>query len=218
MAILFEWYENPVAPNQSQEETKLHARITLNGKTGTDRLRRKIQERCSLTETDVSAVLDALSHAMGEELAEGRQVHLDGIGYFHPTLTCTEEIKEDTKRKNTKVRLKGIKFRADQELRSEIGNVKLKNIKHNGHSNKLSDEEIDSRLTIYFSQHHMMTRSDFQRVCGMMKSTIMGHIRRLCGEGKLKNIRLQNQLIDVPNVEYYGITEEVTMRKCKNPA
>lgn len=54
MAILFEWYENPVAPNQSQEETKLHARITLNGKTGTDRLRRKIQERCSLTETDVS--------------------------------------------------------------------------------------------------------------------------------------------------------------------
>lgn len=44
MAILFEWYENPVAPNQPQEETKLHARITLNGKTGTDRLRRKIQE------------------------------------------------------------------------------------------------------------------------------------------------------------------------------
>lgn len=42
MAILFEWYENPVAPNQPQEETKLHARITLNGKTGTDRLRRKI--------------------------------------------------------------------------------------------------------------------------------------------------------------------------------
>lgn len=23
MAILFEWYENPVAPNQPQEETKL---------------------------------------------------------------------------------------------------------------------------------------------------------------------------------------------------
>ena len=121
MAILFEWYENPVAPNQSQEETKLHARITLNGKTGTDRLRRKSQERCSLTETDVSAVLDALSHAMGEELAEGRQVHLDGIGYFHPTLTCTEEIKEDTKRKNTKVRLKGIKFRPNTHIGGAIG-------------------------------------------------------------------------------------------------
>ena len=79
MAILFEWYENPVAPNQPQEETKLHARITLNGKTGTDRLRRKIQERCSLTETDVSAVLDALSHAMGEELAEGRYIWMVSV-------------------------------------------------------------------------------------------------------------------------------------------
>ena len=218
MAILFDWYENPKNKERQNEELTLHPRIRLNGSTDTAALRRFIQEYCSLTETDVSAVLDALSHFMGRELGEGRQVHLDGIGYFHPTLTCTEEIKEDTKRKNTKVRLKGIKFRADQELRSEIGNVKLKNIKHNGHSNKLSDEEIDSRLTIYFSQHHMMTRSDFQRVCGMMKSTIMGHIRRLCGEGKLKNIRLQNQLIYAPNVGYYGITEEVTMRKCKNPA
>ena len=218
MAILFDWYENPKNKERQNEELTLHPRIRLNGSTDTAALRRFIQEYCSLTETDVSAVLDALSHFMGRELGEGRQVHLDGIGYFHPTLTCTEEIKEDTKRKNTKVRLKGIKFRADQELRSEIGNVKLKNIKHNGHSNKLSDEEIDSRLTIYFSQHHMMTRSDFQRVCGMMKSTAMGHIRRLRGEGKLKNIGLQNQPIYAPNVGYYGITEEVMMEKCKNPA
>ena len=212
MAILFEWYENPVAPNQPQEETKLHARITLNGKTGTDRLRRKIQERCSLTETDVSAVLDALSHAMGEELAEGRQVHLDGIGYFHPTLVCTEEIKEDTKRKNTKVRLKGIKFRADQELRSEIGNVKLKNIKHNGHSNKLSDEEIDRRLTIYFSQHHMMTRSDFQRVCGMMKSTAMGHIRRMVFETIHNNEMFLKMNIPITNIQCFVYSQACTIK------
>ena len=198
-------------PGGSQPVTRRNKTACTHHTERKNRNRQVATERCSLTETDVSAVLDALSHAMGEELAEGRQVHLDGIGYFHPTLTCTEEIKEDTKRKNTKVRLKGIKFRADQELRSEIGNVKLKNIKHNGHSNKLSDEEIDSRLTIYFSQHHMMTRSDFQRVCGMMKSTAMGHIRRLRGEGKLKNIGLQNQPIYAPNVGYYGITEEVMM-------
>ena len=211
MAILFEWYENPVAPKPATRRNETSCTHHAEWKNRNRPIATQIQERCSLTETDVSAVLDALSHAMGEELAEGRQVHLDGIGYFHPTLTCTEEIKEDTKRKNTKVRLKGIKFRADQDLRSEIGNVKLKNIKHNGHSNKLSDEEIDSRLTIYFSQHHMMTRSDFQRVCGMMKSTAMGHIRRLRGEGKLKNIGLQNQPIYAPNVGYYGITEEVMM-------
>ena len=103
-----------------------NARITYNGKVGTDYVRRKIQERCSLTETDVTAVLDALSHVLGQELGDGRQVHLDGIGYFHPTLKCIEEVTAETKRQNTKVRLKGIKFRADQALKNEVGAVKLK--------------------------------------------------------------------------------------------
>ena len=148
MAIHFEWYENPVPPNRPDEK-KLHARITYNGKVGTDYVRRKIQERCSLTETDVTAVLDALSHVLGQELGDGRQVHLDGIGYFHPTLKCIEEVTAETKRKNTKVRLKGIKFRADQALKNEVGAVKLKNIKHDGHSSKLSDVEIDMRSVLF---------------------------------------------------------------------
>ena len=66
MAILFEWYETPVPNNETDEteKTTIHARITLNGKVGTDEIRRKIQKRSSLTETDVSAVLDALSHVI----------------------------------------------------------------------------------------------------------------------------------------------------------
>lgn len=90
MAILFDWYEDPKPSDKEENEKTLHPRIKLNGSTGTDVLRRRIQQRCSLTETDVSAVLDALSHIMGEELSEGRQVHLDGIGYFYPCLTSTE--------------------------------------------------------------------------------------------------------------------------------
>lgn len=35
MAILFEWYENPV-PNDQTDPKTIHARITLNGKVGTD--------------------------------------------------------------------------------------------------------------------------------------------------------------------------------------
>ena len=110
---------------QTSGKKDTHPRIRLNGSTTTDELRRRIQERSSLTETDVSAVLDALSHVMGEDLAEGRQVHLDGIGYFYPVLTSTEPVTAATKRKTTKIKLKGIKFRADQVLKNEIGAIKL---------------------------------------------------------------------------------------------
>ena len=207
MAIHFEWYETPVAPGE-EDKKKLHARIASNGRVGTDEIRNDIQYRCSLTETDVSAVLNALSHSLGEQLRQGRQVHLDGIGYFYPTLKCTEEVTPDTKRKNTKVQLKGIKFRADKALRNEIGNVELKNNKHVGHSAKLSDVEIDMKLKEYFAGHTMMTRSDFQGVCGLMKSTAKAHLRRLKSEGKIKNIGIPTQPIYVPEPGYYGVSHE----------
>lgn len=204
MAILFDWYELPEPKDKQREEKILHPRIRLNGSTTTDELRRRIQERSSLTETDVSAVLDALSHVMGEDLAEGRQVHLDGIGYFYPVLTSTEPVTAATKRKTTKIKLKGIKFRADQVLKNEIGAIKAKPLGLNEHSQKLSDKEIDRRLTSYFSTHQFLTRSDFQSLCGMMRSTAQLHIRLLRSEGKLENAGKLNQPIYVPCTGYYG--------------
>ena len=140
-------------------------------------------------------------------------MHLDGIGYFHPTLKCIEEVTAETKRKNTKVRLKGIKFRADQALKNEVGAVKLKNIKHDGHSSKLSDVEIDMRLRAYFADHQLMTRADFQQICGFMRSKAMEHIRRLKLEGKIRNIGLPMQPIYVPVEGYYGISRDRIVRK-----
>lgn len=204
MAILFDWYKDPKPADKQEGEQTLHPRIKMNGSTGTDILRRRIQERCSLTETDVSAVLDALSHTMGQELAEGRQVHLDGIGYFYPTLTTTETVTVDTKRKSTKVKLKGIQFRADQTLKNEFGILKVKCLKGSLNFNRMTNEEIDRRLTNYFRTNQFLQRNDFQSLCGMVRTTAMRHIRRLRSEGKLKNVGGAMQPIYVPDNGYYS--------------
>ena len=203
MAISFDWYENPVSPDKP-EEKRFHPRIIANGQIDTKDLRSRIQSRCTLNEVDVTAVLDALSQVMGEELCEGRQVHLDGIGYFYPTLTATEEIAADTPRRNTKVKLKGIEFRSDQKLKNSVGHIKIKQMKRIIHSPKLSETDIDSRLRKYFTDHQIMQRSDFQDITGMVRSTAMIHIRRLRTKGKLLNIGIPSQPIYVPAPGFYG--------------
>lgn len=203
MAISFDWYENPVSPDKP-EEKRFHPRIIANGQIDTKDLRSRIQSRCTLNEVDVTAVLDALSQVMGEELCEGRQVHLDGIGYFYPTLTATEEIPADTPRRNTKVKLKGIQFRSDQKLKNSVGHIKIKQMKRIIHSPKLSETDIDSRLRKYFTDHQIMQRSDFQDITGMVRSTAMIHIRRLRTKGKLLNIGIPSQPIYVPAPGFYG--------------
>ena len=119
----------------------------------------------------------------------------------------------ETKRKNTKVRLKAIRFRADQALKNEMGAVKFKNIKHNGHSRKLSDVEIDMRLRTYFAEHQLMTRADFQQVCGFMQSKAMEHIRRLKAEGKIQNIGRPTQPVYVPVAGYYGVSRDKIVKR-----
>ena len=203
MAISFDWYENPESPDKP-EEKRFHPRIIANGQIDTKDLRSRIQSRCTLNEVDVTAVLDALSQVMGEELCEGRQVHLDGIGYFYPTLTATEEIAADTPRRNTKVKLKGIQFRSDQKLKNSVGHIKIKQMKRIIHSPKLSETDIDSRLRKYFTDHQIMQRSDFQDITGMVRSTAMIHIRRLRTKGKLLNIGIPSQPIYVPAPGFYG--------------
>ena len=203
MAISFDWYENPVSPDKP-EEKRFHPRIIANGQIDTKDLRSRIQSRCTLNEVDVTAVLDALSQVMGEELCEGRQVHLDGIGYFYPTLTATEEIAADTPRRNTKVKLKGIQVRSDQKLKNSVGHIKIKQMKRIIHSPKLSETDIDSRLRKYFTDHQIMQRSDFQDITGMVRSTAMIHIRRLRTKGKLLNIGIPSQPIYVPAPGFYG--------------
>ena len=203
MAISFDWYENPVSPDKP-EEKRFHPRIIANGQIDTKDLRSRIQSRCTLNEVDVTAVLDALSQVMGEELCEGRQVHLDGIGYFYPTLTATEEIAADTPRRNTKVKLKGIQIRSDQKLKNSVAHIKIKQMKRIIHSPKLSETDIDSRLRKYFTDHQIMQRSDFQDITGMVRSTAMIHIRRLRTKGKLLNIGIPSQPIYVPAPGFYG--------------
>jgi len=188
MAILFDWYENPKPADKQDEEQTLHPRIRLNGSITTAELGRLIQQSSSLTDTDVSAVLDALSHYMGRELSEGRQVHLNGIGYFSPTLTCTDTVTVGTKRKSTFVKLKAIDFRPDKALWSEIGVIKVKPLKQrNLLRKKLTAEDIDKRVVQFLKTHDFMTRSDLQSLCGMTRSTAARHIRRLFDAGMLEN-------------------------------
>lgn len=152
---------------------------------------------------DVTAVSNALSHILGEELADGKQVHLDGIGYFYPCLSSTEPVTITTKRKTTKVKLKAIQFRANQALKNGFGILKIKSLRGELNFKQLTNEQIDRLLTGYFKTHQFMRKYDFQNLCEMVRSTAMRHIRRLRDEGKLKNEGSVTQPIYVPRHRYY---------------
>ena len=211
MAILYDWYENPGESNDS-EEKGLHPRIFLNGKVGTDKLCRMIHGRSSLSVGDVKNAFEMLAQICGEELREGREVHIEGLGYFAPILRSTQKVTRSTKNKWLKMELKTIGFRPDARLRGELRGAKVSRSKYARHSESLSAVEIDMRLKEYFADHDVMPRYDFQEVCCMTRTTANRHLRRLLEEGKLKNIGKRMQPIYVASAGYYGVSRDVLRR------
>ena len=211
MAILYDWYENPGESDDS-EEKGLHPRIFLNGKVGTDKLCRMIHGRSSLSVGDVKNAFEMLAQICGEELREGREVHIEGLGYFAPILRSTQKVTRSTKNKWLKMELKTIGFRPDARLRGELRGAKVSRSKYARHPESLSAVEIDMRLKEYFADHDVMLRYDFQEVCCMTRTTANRHLRRLLEEGKLKNIGKRMQPIYVASAGYYGVSRDVLRR------
>lgn len=106
-----------------------------------------------------------------------------------------------TLHKSGKLRLKGIAFRSDSQLKSALARAKISQSKYVRHALKLSEVEMYMRLKEYFSGHDVMIRIDFQQVCGM---TANSHLHRLQEKSKLLNVGRRTQPIYRPALEYYG--------------
>lgn len=212
MAIVYDWYENPNAEGDS-EERGLHPRPLLNGKVSMKQLYARVHARSSLTVGDVMNAIDCLTQICGEELRDGHEVHIEGLGYFVPTLEATQKVTRSTPNKHLKIRLKSISFRPDIKLKQAMTGISAIRSKYTRHSRQLSVVEVDMKLKEYFAEHDVLIRSDFQELCGMARTTANVHLKRLQQEGKLKNVGKPTQPIYRPMPGYYGVSRDAKVER-----
>lgn len=89
----------------SKTEGKVYGRAVVDGVIDTKEIARKINKRCTLTEPDIIAVINALETEIGYGLADGKRVVLDGFGSFKVGLTTTPA---DSAKKFTSANIKGM--------------------------------------------------------------------------------------------------------------
>ncbi len=105
---------------KSDQFGKWYGRTHMLGTVSINELTQQIQNRCTVRESDIYAVLSELSDAIAGFLATGYQVRIPGLGIFHTTIT-TEPA--DTKEEFTDDNIKklNVKFRAERP-QTQIGN------------------------------------------------------------------------------------------------
>lgn len=89
----------------SKTQGKVYGRAVVDGVIDTKEIARKINKRCTLTEPDIIAVINALETEIGYGLSDGKRVVLEGFGSFKVGLTTTPA---DSAKKFTSANIKGM--------------------------------------------------------------------------------------------------------------
>ena len=207
MSIEYDFYRNP--NSQGTNKKRYHARVVSSDRITTDELAEEIQNECSLTITDVKAVLIALGDKLAKHLGDGSKVHLEGIGYFQVNLQCKEEVCTTRSVRSENVEFKSVSYRADNELKKHLKKQKIQRSQTKIHSVEMTEEEIDQKLTDYFKTHDTLTRSQFEVLCTQVKSTAHRILQKLVKDGKLKNVSTKQHPVYMPdNLYNKGMVEK----------
>ena len=207
MSIEYDFYRNP--NSQGTNKKRYHARVVSSDRITTDELAEEIQKECSLTITDVKAVLIALGDKLAKHLGDGSKVHLEGIGYFQVNLQCKEEVCTTRSVRSENVEFKSVSYRADNELKKHLKKQKIQRSQTKIHSVEMTEEEIDQKLTDYFKTNDTLTRSQFEVLCTQVKSTAHRILQKLVKDGKLKNVSTKQHPVYMPdNLYNKGMAEK----------
>ena len=203
MAIEFDIYPSPSTTEHGEKAT-FHARVANSETITTNEIAQNIHKRCTLTMSDITAVLTELHDELVFHLCNGNHVHLEGIGYFRLTLSAPKEINP-TNMHRQNIGIKAVDFRADTSLKKDLmEKAEFKRAGHKHRSALLDIYEIDALLVDFFDSNQYLTRRRFEQLCDFTPSTAARHLKRLMDEGRLRNTNTKQSPIYEPVKGYYG--------------
>jgi predicted histone-like DNA-binding protein len=168
-----------------KQEVTYHPRLSGNNKVTEKELTAQVSERIGLSQAVVMSVLQGLTDQLVEQLKQGNQVNVDGIGSFALALGVKEPIYEKTPRKPEKVMVTGVNFRPAKGLLQAASQTHFARTKNPIHSTALTEEVIMERLKAYLDEHHFIQHRSFQDLMHQSRSTSYRLLKRLMENGTL---------------------------------
>ena len=182
--------QNDLTGTATEKNPQMAVTVVNSKLITTKELAEYINFACSVTESDIAAVLQALGKCVCDELLDGNRVEIDNIGTFSLSLTCGRKKLEDRVTKND-IRVKNILFTPCTEMKQAMRGADI--VSGGPNPNKrLTDEVILRRLAKYFEEHEFMQRRNFESVCECSRYTATKKLKELVKAGKLRAMGAKN--------------------------
>ena len=142
-----------------------------------------IQERCTLTSTDVVAVVEALREYIQKVLKNGDRMKLDGLGTFSVSLSCRkEESKKKIRAKD--VHFAQVNFQAATSMNQELKKMQLEHSEKSPKQTTSIDERWNA-VTQFLSHNTVITSTDYLKFSFVTRYRSYEDLKQWVEEGKL---------------------------------
>lgn len=182
-----------------------YAVVANPGKFTPEQLYETVQRRCTVTSTDIVAVMDALVNVIAEKLSCGTKVEIPGLGYFSPVISCHRKIADRNDKKVARDLYVGnIAFRPKAGLQKKLADVRFERSSLSPHVFfALTDLEILKRVYNFLNVEpvRFLDRAVFESLTGYRRTKAQKTLKRLTEEGLLQ----KQGHISAP---YYILTEK----------
>lgn len=125
---------------------------------------------------------------MKELLSEGKTIDLDELGTFKLSIGTDNHVTPDTPYQKRKVAIRGVNFQPCKLLMEAIGTPKFRTVPRNASPAVMTADQLQSALLEYFETHDSITRSKFQELYKLKRTTACDRLKELQDMGVIKSI------------------------------
>lgn len=171
MSAYYDLYETPAPKGRGESEPTpkpLHARIHSKGTITAEEFIERVVKEQHMPHAMVVGIIQAISNALGDWLAEGYNVELDELGFFSTTLKCAHPVAAKSEIRAESVHFETVKFRPSKHFKRYIDRqMTLERLDKKRTTTKKTVSDIESRrqkLLEFLDSNICVTRSEYARL------------------------------------------------------
>lgn len=178
-----------LGPKNEDDSPVLYPKLVAHGTINMRDIIQHAQKHTGMNAPTVQGVVTFLEEILAGYLAKGYNVKLGNIGTFSATLTSRKvKSKEEIRAKS--IHFDNVSFKAAKELKKEIDRqMKLERVSperaFKSSSDKHTAAERFELLSNYLDKHGYITRSDYSKITGLLKTKAANELREWYEEGKI---------------------------------
>ena len=202
MSTFYDLYETP-DPSGEGKKKPLHARVHSKGTITAKEFQERVMKEQHMPHAMIVGIMQAISNALGDWLAEGYNVEFDELGYFSTTLKCTRPAMNKKDIRAESVRFETVKFRPSNEFKKYVRyQMHLERLDKKMATKKpaVAPEKRKEMMLKFLEANICITRAEYSRLtnvtdrratCDLQEYLAEGIIRKRGGGRSVVYIRNQ---------------------------